>query len=221
MVSDQVVRYVQEDAVAVDASESRRVPVLYEELGGDGLSLVRYAVGVAASYQTDDLVAQFHVEFLRHIVVADDGYRRLGGDEGYLGDGGLVELHVLEFHDVLPLLAFLRGGDVHPYADPGVDVVLVDSEDLQHVECLSVLDMVDDGAVPYRRDLDLGYLLHMSPPRMAQRMAILTGTPLNACWKYLAWGVESTSVAISFTLGRGCMTIMSSLAFLSIALSIL
>ena len=61
----------------------------------------------------------------------------------------------------------------------------------------------------------------MSPPRMAQRMAILTGTPLNACWKYLAWGVESTSVAISFTLGRGCMTIMSSLAFLSIALSIL
>ncbi len=56
---------------------------------------------------------------------------------------------------------------------------------------------------------------------MEQRRAILTGTPLKACLKYLACGVLSTSGAISSTLGRGCITIMSLLASLRIALSIL
>ena len=44
---------------------------------------------------------------------------------------------------------------------------------------------------------------------------------MNACLKYLACSVLSTSGAISPTLGKGCMTIMSLLASLRMALSIL
>ena len=40
--------------------------------------------------------------------------------------------------------------------------------------------------------------------------AILTGTPLNACSKYLACGILSTSGRISFTRGKGCITISPS-----------
>ena len=66
----------------------------------------------------------------------------------------------------------------------------------------------------------IGYPPLPGRPRMALRRAIRTGTARNACRKYAAWRVASTSGAISPARGSGCITISWGFASASVRPSI-
>ncbi len=133
-----------------------------------------------------------------------------GLDEGFIRAKELfdimVQLPVLDFENILPtkLVAWY----VHNQGNWSGPVSIY-SEYSDYLHRVSRWDMIDHRSISNRGNPS--HLRHhftffgTSTPRLRHRSAILVGTPLKACSKYLANSVESTLGAISSTLGSGCM----------------
>src|SRR5712692_9989880 len=204
--SENVAHDVLEFPIAVLANDAERTLRSDDERRLDRLADVRDAVRICAPEDAYRPVRQCERAFLRDIVIADHVHRGRRSDERDLVQLPAAELAVLDLDDVFPTHCLAR----HVHRDGhrrrhGVP----DAEDLQHLQGESRRNMVDHGPVLDRGDAEFP---HTPSPRIKSRSAIRTGTALNACLKYTACFVRSTSGAISVTRGRGCMMMSPRLA---------
>src|SRR3989475_6311163 len=116
-------------------------------------------------------------------------------------------------HDVFPPHGLTR--NVHRDCH-GRSHGVPDAEDLEDFQGEPRRNVVDHGPVLDRGDAEFP---HAPSPRIRSRSAIRTGTALNACLKYTACFVRSTSGAISVTRGRGCMMMSPRFASRSTSMS--
>src|SRR2546430_7910983 len=186
-------------AIAIFADHAKRVLRSDHELRFNRLPDVRDAVRVRATKNSDRAVRQRDPSLLCDVVIADHIHGGRRRDQGDLVDLPRTELPILDLHDVLPPHGPAR--DVHRDRDRRRHGV-TDPQDLQDFEGQTSRDMIDHGPVLDRRDAELP---HSAPPRMRSKRAIRTGTALDACLKYTACFVRSTSGAISVSRGSGCM----------------
>src|SRR5439155_204738 len=140
---------------------------------------------------SDGPIRQGDAAFLRHVVIPDHVHRRGRRDHGDLLDLAGLELPVLDLDDVLPPHRAAR--DMHGDRDRRGHGI-PDAEDLQDLQGAAGRDVIDHRPVLDRRDSEL---LHSPPPKIRSSKAMRTGRALEACLKYTACFVRSTSGAIS------------------------
>src|SRR6267143_942737 len=186
-------------AIAILANDAKRVLGANDEFRFDGFLQIRDAIRVRATQDPDRSIRQREGALLRDVIVADHIHRGRRRDQGDHVDLERPALPVLDLDDVFPSHGSAR--DMHRDGDRRGHGV-TDPEDLQDLEGQARGDVVDHRAVLDRRDPQLP---HSAPPRMRSRRAMRTGTALEACLKYTACFVRSTSGAISVSRGSGCM----------------
>src|SRR5881296_46816 len=211
--SENVAHDVFEFAVAVLAKDAKRILRSDDERRLDRLADVRDAVRIRASEDADRSVRKSEGAFLRDIVVADHVHRGRRSDERDLVELPTAKFAVLDLDDVLPAHRLTRhvhrDGHRRRHSVP-------DAEDLQDLQGEPRRNMINHGPVLDRGDAEFP---HAPSPRIRSRSAIRTGTALNACLKYTACFVRSTSGAISVTRGRGCMMMSPRFASRSTSMS--
>src|SRR5438093_10078968 len=211
--SEDVAHDVFELSIAVLADDAERILRTHDERRLDRLSDVRDAVRIRAPEDADRPVRQGQGTFLRDVVVPDHVHGRGRSDERDLVELPPAELAVLDLDDVLP--PHRLTGDVHRDRNRRGHGV-PDAEDLEDLQGEPRRDVVDHGPVLDRGDAEFP---HAPSPKIRSRSAIRTGTALNACLKYTACFVRSTSGAISVTRGRGCMMMRPRFASRSTSMS--
>src|SRR3989442_4874738 len=199
--------------VAVLADDAQGVLRSHSERRFNRLADVRDTVRIRASQDADRPFRKRERSFLRDVVVADHIHGGGGRDEGDLLEFTAAELAVLDLHDVLPTHRLTR--PVHRDG-PRRRHRVPDPENLQDLQGGPRGNVVDHGPVLDRGDAEFP---HAPSPRIRSRSAIRTGTALNACLKYTACFVRSTSGAISVTRGRGCMMMSPRFASRSTSMS--
>lgn len=174
------------------------------------LLYLRDAAGVFALDDVGDGVWEAERLFLDYLAVLDYVYRDVVVDKAENVKIDKVKSAV-DFYYVL--FAHFVAAGVFYYGNAAVK--LSEPEIIIDIHTFSGFDMVDDEAV-----FKFSYVQHGSfTSKSVSISAIRTYTPNCTCLKYAARGSLSTSTDISFTLGRGCRTIISFLASSIFALS--
>src|SRR2546425_4415192 len=211
--SENVTHDVFELSIAILADDAEGTLRAHDKRRFDRLSDVRDAVRIRASEDADCPVREGQGTFLRDVVVRDHVHGGGGSDERDLVELPSAELAVLDLDDVLPPHRLTR--NVHRDRHGRCDGV-PDAEDLEDFQGEARRNVVDHGPILDRGDAEFP---HAPSPRIRSRSAIRTGTALNACLKYTACFVRSTSGAISVTRGRGCMIMRPPFASRSTSMS--
>src|SRR2546422_1836031 len=211
--SENVTHDVFELSIAILADDAEGTLRAHDERRFDRLSDVRNAVRIRAPEDADRPVREGQGTFLRDVVVPDHVHGGGGSDERDLVELPSAELAVVDLDDVLPPHRLTR--NVHRDRHGRCDGI-PDAEDLQDFQGEPRRNVVDHGPVLDRGDAEFP---HAPSPRIRSRSAIRTGTALNACLKYTACFVRSTSGAISVTRGRGCMMMSPRFASRSTSMS--